>query len=377
MKGPLERTYAGRRVLVTGHTGFKGSWLALWLDRLGARVSGYALSPPTVPSNFEVSRVRDVLGAHVEADIRDGARLAAALREIQPDVVFHLAAQALVRDGYAAPRETFDVNVMGTVSLLEAVRAWGRPCVVLIVSSDKCYENRDQAWGYRESDAMGGHDPYSASKGAVELATASYRRSFFPPDRIDRHGVRLASARAGNVIGGGDWATNRVLVDAVRAFTAGLPVPLRNPDAVRPWQHVLEPLSGYLMLAARLLDSPAPELCTAWNFGPLPGDDVPVRRLVELFAAAWGGGTWDDRRDPSQPHEAPALRLCIDQAVACLGWRPRWTLPIAVERAARWYRRYAADPGSMREACAEDLDAYASAERSAIAEGIPVAGPIR
>ncbi len=309
----LAEAFAGRSVLVTGHTGFKGSWLALWLHRLGAKVTGYALPPPTEPSNFCASAVRDLLAKHYEAEIRDAAALHAAVAAAQPDVVFHLAAQSLVRESYQSPRATFEVNVIGTLGLLDAVRAAGKPCVVVSVASDKCYENREQVWGYREIDPLGGHDLYSASKGAAEIAVAAYRRSFFPPERLGRHGVKLATARAGNVIGGGDWAKDRILTDAVRHLESGRPVPVRNPDAVRPWQHVLEPLSGYLTLAARMLESDAPSWCDAWNFGPLPGEELPVRRLVELFLQYWGEGTWTDVSDPNQPHEAGVLRLNIDK----------------------------------------------------------------
>ncbi|MGA2253779.1 MAG: CDP-glucose 4,6-dehydratase, partial [Thermoguttaceae bacterium] len=313
------QAFAGRSVFVTGHTGFKGSWLSIWLHALGAGVTGYALAPPTNPSNFDVSGVCDLLGAHHVADLRDQASLLAALEAAAPEVVFHLAAQPLVRESYANPRETFDVNVMGTVNLLEAIHVLKRPCVVLAITSDKCYENREQTWGYREIDALGGHDPYSASKGAAEIAIAAYRRSFFPPGQLNRHGVKLASVRAGNVIGGGDWAKDRLLTDVVRHLQAGQPVPVRSPWAIRPWQHVLEPLGGYLSLAARMLQSDDPAMCDAWNFGPMSGEEIPVCQLVELFIQAWGNGAWQDVSDPLAPHEAGVLRLCIDKAVDQLG----------------------------------------------------------
>jgi CDP-glucose 4,6-dehydratase len=239
MVAALSRAFSGRAVFVTGHTGFKGSWLALWLKHLGARVYGYALQPPSEPNNFAVSGVREILTEHWHGDVRDGLKLENALRTAAPDVVFHLAAQALVRESYVTPRETFDVNVLGTASVLEAVRVLKRPCVVVVVTSDKCYENREQPVGYQEADALGGHDPYSASKGAAEIVTAAYRRSFFHPELLDRHGVKMASARAGNVIGGGDWAKDRIVTDMVTALAAGQPVPVRSPWAVRPWQHVL------------------------------------------------------------------------------------------------------------------------------------------
>ena len=327
--------WASRSVLITGHTGFKGSWLALWLNRLGARVHGYSLPAPTKPSHFEVSGVREVLASHQEADVRDRKQLSRALAQAAPDAVFHLAAQPLVRESYRLPIETFDVNVIGTLSLLEAVRAWGRPCAVLIATSDKCYElNGTGGAPRRETDLLGGHDPYSASKAAAEIAVASYRRSFFPEERLADHGVSVASLRAGNVIGGGDWAKDRIVCDLVSALAAGKPAALRNPDAVRPWQHVLEPLSGYLSLAARMLRSPSPDLCGSWNFGPPDGKEAPVRRLVEDFLRAWGEGSWVDARAAGQPHEAPALRLSSEKAARILGWRPQWSLEQAAARAA-------------------------------------------
>ncbi len=274
-------------------------------------------------------------------------------------MVFHLAAQSLVRESYQNPRDTFEVNILGTVGVLEAVRLVGRPCVVVVVSSDKCYENVEQVWGYREIDPLGGFDPYSASKGAVEIVAAAYRRSFFHPGAIQRHGVKLATARAGNVIGGGDWARDRIIPDVVAHLAAGQPVPVRSPNSVRPWQHVLEPLSGYLTLAARMLESDDLRWCDAWNFGPLPGNDVPVRRLVELFLQTWGEGSWQDVRRPDQPYEAAALRLSIDKAIHQLDWRPRWDVAEAVRRSAQWYRQFhRRELPSMCEACLREIEEY-------------------
>jgi CDP-glucose 4,6-dehydratase len=281
--------------------------------------------------------------------------------------VLHLAAQPLVRASYQQPRETFEVNVVGTASVLDAVRALRRPCAVVVVTSDKCYDNREHTWGYRETDPLGGSDPYSASKGATEILVASYRHSFFPPERVDEHGVKLASARAGNVIGGGDWAEDRIVADIARTFSSGQPVQVRNPHSVRPWQHVLEPLGGYLLLAARMLTTPdGARLADAWNFGPSGLEAVTVGALVDLFVAAWGSGSWQDGSFSGQPHEARLLRLSIDKAVTLLGWRPRWSVSEAVQRTALWYRCFYDEvpssrvAGSMRDKCLADIADYES-----------------
>ncbi|MEQ8822376.1 MAG: CDP-glucose 4,6-dehydratase [Sumerlaeia bacterium] len=365
----FKTTYAGQSVFLTGHTGFKGSWMALWLSQLGASVHGYSLPAPTDPSNFAVSRIEDAIASHTVGDIRDLDKMTAALRQAKPRFVFHLAAQPLVRLSYREPRETYETNVMGTVNLLEAVRAYAaetnEPVTCVVITSDKCYENREHVWGYRECDAMGGHDPYSCSKGVAELVTSSYRRSFFDPAHFSEHGVKLASARAGNVIGGGDWALDRIVTDIVRTLAAGDAVPVRNPKAIRPWQHVLEPISGYMTLAAAMADSePKAEgakFCDGWNFGPRSGDERCVGDLVEEFISAWGSGSWDDLSDPNALHEAKILRLSIDKAVSILNWRPRWDFPETISRTANWYRLYhetRAEGASMREACLEDIAAY-------------------
>jgi CDP-glucose 4,6-dehydratase len=321
----------GRRVLVTGDTGFKGAWLCTWLLELGADVWGFALPPPSDPSLFAQaelgSRVR-----HVDGDVRDLPALTGALAAAQPDVLFHLAAQALVRPSYVSPRETFEVNVMGTVNVLEALRLSGRPCTVVAVTSDKAYEEHAGPAAYREEDPLGGSDPYSASKGAAEITIAAYRRSFF------RQGVALASVRAGNVIGGGDWAEDRIVPDIVRALLRGEPVRLRNPQAVRPWQHVLDALSGYLWLAARLLEEGPEGLAEPWNFGPEPGTDLDVESLTERILRAWGGGVWHATGDEGGPREAGHLALSIDKARTRLPWRPTWDVMRAVDETVAWYR---------------------------------------
>jgi len=350
----------GKRVFVTGHTGFKGSWLVMLLHRLGARVTGYSLAPPTNPSLFEAARLRDLVEVHHEADIRDSARLAAAVRDARPDVVMHLAAQPLVRLSHREPLDTFSTNVVGTASVLDAIRGAGRPCAALVVTSDKCYEPHDDGRPHHESDPMGGRDPYSASKGAAELLTCAYRRSYFPQERLAEHGVQLATVRAGNVIGGGDWAVDRIVTDIVRYLAAGKPVPVRNPAAVRPWQHVLEPLSGYLTLAAAMLAEPGPRWCTGWNFGPATGDDIPVKQLAEIFIGAWGSGSWIDAHDPRAPIETHVLRLAIAKSTAELPWQPRLTAREAIRRTAEWFRAFHADPHSARSLCEADIAAYES-----------------
>jgi CDP-glucose 4,6-dehydratase len=356
--------FGAQRVLITGHTGFKGGWLTLWLHALGAEVTGFALPPPTEPSLFEAAGVAGCC-RHVLGDVRDARAVRDAVRASRPEVVFHLAAQPLVRCSYEQPVDTLATNVMGTAHLLDAIRAERARCAVIVVTSDKCYENREWPLGYRETDPVGGHDLYSASKGAAEIVTASYRRSFFPPDRLAEHGVALATARAGNVIGGGDWAENRIIPDAVRALAAGRPIPVRNPRSLRPWQHVLEPLGGYLLLAARLLGcsgADAPRYCGAWNFGPAPESSRPVRDLVAAGVRAWGSGTWTETPQADAPHEAGILRLSIEKAVAELGWRPRWSLEQAVARTMEWYRAHheGSSPSALRDLALRQIDAYLS-----------------
>jgi CDP-glucose 4,6-dehydratase len=344
--------YEGRRVFVTGHTGFKGAWLSRWLVRLGAEVTGYALEPPTDPSLFEALRLEDQV-RHVVADVRDAARMKKELLVARPDVVFHLAAQPIVRESYLRPSETFDVNVMGTVNLLEAARECDNVRAVVVVTSDKCYRNRDDGRRFDEDDALGGHDPYSASKACEDLVGAAYSSSFLEP-----RGVGLATARAGNVIGGGDWAADRLVPDCVRALGAGLPVEVRNPAAVRPWQHVLEPLAGYLEIGARALEAPL-EVCGAWNFGPRAHDaGLAVSWVVERFVEEWGAGAWRQVPDAGEwPAEAHFLDVDSGKAERKLGWKPLWGSHEAVRRTAAWYKRFAGGEAAVSLVDA-DVDAY-------------------
>jgi CDP-glucose 4,6-dehydratase len=337
----LRRWYAGKRVFVTGHTGFKGSWLVRWLRDAGCNVSGYALAPEDGrPSLFALARIADGIES-ILADVRDRERLDGALRAAQPEIVFHLAAQSLVRRSYAHPVATFDTNVTGTAQMLDAIRGVASVRGVVVVTSDKCYENRDLERGYREDDPMGGHDPYSASKGCQELVTAAFRRSFFG----DETAVCVASARAGNVIGGGDWSEDRLMADLMRAAAAGTSAGIRNPDAVRPWQHVVEPLRGYLMLGQRLVDS-GREFAEAWNFGPDESDAVTVREVVARVVRTWPGVQADLAPQSNAPHEARALRLDNSKARARLGWTPALTLDETVTMTVEWYRSVHESPST-------------------------------
>jgi CDP-glucose 4,6-dehydratase len=346
---PAADFWRGKRVLLTGHTGFKGSWLTLWLGRLGALVTGVALPPDTEPNLFSLARIRDRLGSHY-CDIRDAAVLAAIVRKVQPEIVFHLAAQPLVRASYRQPLETFATNIMGTAHLLDSLRGLASTRVAVMITTDKVYGNAEWCYPYREIDPLGGHDPYSASKAASEIVIASYRDAF-----LASQGLAVASARAGNVIGGGDWAEDRLIPDAVRSWQAGRPVDIRCPDAYRPWQHVLEPLAGYLTLAQKLWDWP--QAAGAFNFGPETGEAATVRDVVEMARSAFGSGEARYGQESAGPHEAHWLALEIAKARVELGVRPRWPLAEAVRRTMGWYRALA-EAGDALTLCEADIDAY-------------------
>jgi CDP-glucose 4,6-dehydratase len=357
-------TYAGKRVLLTGHTGFKGAWLAEWLLSLGAEVTGFALPPPTSPSLFEqlalASRLR-----HVEGDVRDLAAVRAAVASAKPDFVFHLAAQPLVRLSYELPVDTYATNVMGTVNVLEAVRLSGKPCIVVAITTDKCYENKEWVHSYREEDPMGGYDPYSSSKGAAELVIASYRKSYFSaPDSP----VKLASARAGNVIGGGDWALDRIVPDCIRALQCDETIPVRNKVATRPWQHVLEPLSGYLWLGACLADSQLSsfnsQLTSAFNFGPALSSNRTVAELVQEILKHWPG-KWEDKSDPKAVHEAKLLNLATDKAHHFLGWSPTWSFGETLKQTVSWYHQASSAGIDVHALTTGQIHAYTAAAKSA------------
>ncbi|WP_031437191.1 CDP-glucose 4,6-dehydratase [Methylobacter tundripaludum] len=349
--------WEGKRVFLTGHTGFKGSWLSLWLQSLGAELTGFSLAPPTQPSLFEMARVGD--GMHsIIGDIRDLAGLREAMVEAKPEIVIHMAAQPLVRYSYENPVETYATNVMGTVHLFEAVRATPSVKAVVNITTDKCYENREWAWGYRENEPMGGYDPYSNSKGCAELVTSAYRSSYFNPLDYSKHGVALASVRAGNVIGGGDWAQDRLIPDIISAFSEGRPVVIRSPHAIRPWQHVLEPLRGYLMLAERLY-SEGVAYAEGWNFGPNEADVKSVEWIVGTLAEQWGNDANWTLDQSTHPHEATYLKLDISKARSRLGWQPALTLSQSLQMIVDWYRDYK-NKADMRYAVLEQISTYST-----------------
>ena len=342
--------WRGRRVLLTGHTGFKGSWLSLWLQSMGVVIRGLALEPPTEPAMFKVARVADGM-EHSIADIRDYAAIQSLVNEFQPEIVIHMAAQPLVRLSYQQPIETYATNVMGTVHLLEAARHAGSVRAIVNITTDKCYENREWVWGYREDEPMGGHDPYSNSKGCAEMVSSAYRKSF-----LKDAGIAMATARAGNVIGGGDWAADRLVPDILRALAEREPVLIRNPHATRPWQHVLEPLSGYLLLAERLFEH-GQTVAEGWNFGPRDEDARPVQWIVEHLCENWGHGAAWSLQPGDHPHEANFLKLDISKARQRLHWTPRWSLETALTRITEWHRDWLAG-ADMRARTLAQIDAF-------------------
>ena len=347
--------WQGKRVFLTGHTGFKGSWLSLWLQAMGAQVSGFALAPDAGKSLFTQAAVNQGMTSTI-GDVRDLAALQSAMAAAQPEIVIHMAAQALVRTSYSDPVSTYATNVMGTVHLFEAIRHTPGVRAVVNVTTDKCYENREWVWGYRENEPMGGHDPYSSSKACSELVSASFRNSFFPVDKFAQHGVAVATARAGNVIGGGDYAADRLIPDIVAAFGAGTPVRIRNPHAVRPWQHVMEPLCGYLMLAEALHEH-GPRFAEAWNFGPNADDTQPVEWIVRHMARLWGPQARWEVDGGEHPHEAHTLRLDTSKANRLLHWTPQMNIQTALDWVTDWYRD-ASQGGSARELTLNQIRAY-------------------
>lgn len=346
--------WQGKKVLLTGHTGFKGSWLSLWLQSMGAQVSGLALAPPTTPDLFTQARVGEGMASHI-VDIRDYAAVRQAMKAAQPEIVIHMAAQPLVRLSYDEPVETYATNVMGTVHVLEASRHVGTVKAIVNVTTDKCYENKEWLWGYREDEPMGGHDPYSNSKGCAELVTSAYRRSFFK-----QQGIAIATARAGNVIGGGDWALDRLIPDTLKAFERAQAVVIRNPHGTRPWQHVLEPLSGYLALVEKLYLEGQP-WAEGWNFGPTEDDARPVQWIVERMTDKWGDNAAWILDGGHHPHEANFLKLDISKAKSRLGWHPKWNLDHALEQIITWHRAWLAKE-DVQALCLEQIRQYCAAD---------------
>lgn len=352
----FDNFYKGKTVLVTGHTGFKGSWLSIWLHELGAEVVGVGLDPYSERDNFVLSGIGSRIKADIRADIRDGLKMKEILAEYRPEIVFHLAAQPLVRLSYDIPVETYETNVMGTINVMEAIRATNSVKVAVMITTDKCYDNKEQLRGYKEDDAFGGYDPYSSSKGACEIAIQSWRRSYFNPiDYGKKHTVSLASVRAGNVIGGGDWALDRIIPDCIRALEAGIPIDIRSPKAVRPWEHVLEPLSGYMMLAQRMWEYPT-KFCEGWNFGPESESVSTVWEVATELVKNFGYGELKDSSDPNAVHEAKLLMLDITKAKTRLGWYPRMDMRQTMALVADWYKRYKAE--DVYQICVEEISLF-------------------
>lgn len=348
--------WKGKRVFLTGHTGFKGGWLSLWLSSMGAKVTGYALAANTAPNFYAVAKVQEDLESSIIADIRDLNTLQKAMAKVQPEIVIHMAAQPLVRYSYTNPVETYATNVMGTVHVLESIRALNCVRAAVIVTTDKCYENKEWPWGYRENEPMGGHDPYSNSKGCAELVTSAYHQSYFSPGQYQKHRVAIASARAGNVIGGGDWSEDRLIPDAIKAFDANQPLMIRNPLATRPWQHVLEPLSGYLVLAQALYEQGA-QFDGGWNFGPRDEDARAVQDVINLLIKNWGSAATWQQDTSEQPHEAHSLKLDCSKARQYLKWVPKWSLEDAVLKITNWHKAFS-DSKDMRAVSLEQIKSY-------------------
>lgn len=351
----FDNFYFGKRVLVTGHTGFKGSWLSLWLNALGAEVVGIGLDPITDRDNFVLSNVGSRIKADIRIDIRDGEKMKAIFSKYQPEIVFHLAAQPLVRLSYICPVETYQTNVMGTINIMEAIRASSSVKIGVMITTDKCYENREQIWGYRENEPMGGYDPYSSSKGAAEIAIASWRRSFFNTEKYAEHGKAIASARAGNVIGGGDWSTDRIIPDCIRALESGQPIDIRSPKAIRPWQHVLEPLSGYMLLAKKMWDAPT-KYNEGWNFGPSSDSISTVWDIASHIITNYGNGILRDLSSSQAFHEAQLLMLDISKAKFRLGWEPRMNIAETIAMTIDWYKNYRSE--DPYELCIRQIHEY-------------------
>ncbi len=352
----LKSFYKSKKVFITGHTGFKGSWLSIWLNFLGADVTGYALEPPTTPSLFNLSGIEKSIYS-VIADVRDLKKLTDEINKFKPEIVIHMAAQPLVRDSYKIPVETYEINVMGTVNLLEAVRSCKSVKAVINVTTDKCYENREWVWGYRENEPMGGYDPYSNSKACSELVTSSYRNSFFNSSQFGKtHYVALASARAGNVIGGGDFATDRLVPDIIKSFLKSEKVLIRNPYSIRPWQHVLEPLNGYLMLGKELFEKGI-DFAEAWNFGPADSDARPVEYIVKEMCNLWGNSQTYEIDKGNHPHEANYLKLDCSKSNSILCWKPRWNLDIALKKIIEWTKEYQ-HGGNLKDTCLKQINEY-------------------
>jgi len=354
----LKEFWAGKRVLITGHTGFKGSWLAIWLNELGANVAGYALDPYSPRDNFVICGISDKI-IDIRGDVRDYGKVLSVFNDFKPQIVFHLAAQPLVGLSYQIPKETYDINVGGTVNVLEAIRMTDSVAAGVMVTSDKCYENKEWVWGYRESDSLGGFDPYSSSKGAAEVVISGYRNSFFNPVNFQIHRKAIASVRAGNVIGGGDWSQNRIIPDCIRALEQDIPIEIRNPNSIRPWQFVLEPLFGYIILAQKLCESPE-KYSEAWNFGPDLNSPVSVKEIAEQAIKFWGRGTWVDTSDRTTIHESSLLTLDCNKAKMKLGWHPNFNAEKAIEMTVAWYKKAWKDKytQNMYDFCVEQIQKY-------------------